>query len=248
MYVRRPRLLLGIGALFLPLAVAISGVQWLLWRAIDLLGALTGQGAGTFAYLAVVVGTALALTGLALVQAATTCALVELDAGRRVTAVHAYRLALGRYRPLFGGIAIFVGAWVVLSSTLVLLPFAIWLAIRWSLLAPVVEMEGHRHGAGALHRSGRLVRGRWFRVGSLVGVSAVVALLTGPLLGAALIFVSNSSLALLNVVAGVVYALTLPFVALVTAYTYFDARTRVELDEVASPTELPAQIELGRPT
>jgi len=50
--------------------------------------------------------------------------------------------------------------------------------------------------------------------------------------------------ALLNLVAGVVYALALPFVALVTAYVYFDARTRGEL-EPAQPSELPAEIELS---
>ena len=49
--------------------------------------------------------------------------------------------------------------------------------------------------------------------------------------------------ALVNIVAGVVYALSLPFVALVTAYVYFDARTRGEL-EPAQPSELPAEIEL----
>jgi hypothetical protein len=245
LYVGEPALLLGIGALFLPVAVLNGALQWLVWRAIDLAGVVTGQGAGAFAYLAVLIGTALTLTTLGLVQAATACALVELDAGRRVSPVGAYRLAARRARPLLGGIGIFVVAWVALSSTLVLLPVAVWLAVRWSLLAPVVELEAEPRGLGALRRSGALVRGRWLRVGSLVGVGTAAALLAGPLLGALLIFVSNSSLALLNVVAGVVYALALPFVALVTAYVYLDARTRAELDAVESPRELPAQIEIG---
>ena len=67
-------------------------------------------------------------------------------------------------------------------------------------------------------------------MGSLVGLSAAIALVAGPLLGALLIFVTDAPLALLNIVAGVVYALALPFVALVTAYVYFDARTRDELE------------------
>jgi hypothetical protein len=41
-----------------------------------------------------------------------------------------------------------------------------------------------------------------------------------------------------------VYALTMPFVALVTAYMYFDARTRHELEPADEPDELPAEIEL----
>jgi hypothetical protein len=120
---------------------------------------------------------------------------------------------------------------------------AIWLAVRWCLVAPVVELDGRRPFP-SLRRSGELVRRRWIRVGSLVGVSAAVALIAGPLLGAILIFLTNAPLALLNVFAGLVYALAMPFVALVTGYVYFDARARVELEPVEHLSELPAEIQL----
>ena len=73
-----------------------------------------------------------------------------------------------------------------------------------------------------------------------------VAIAAGPLIGVALIFLTNAPLALLNVVAGAVYALAMPLVALVTAYAYFDVRSRHELEPVDHPDELPAEIELGR--
>ncbi len=142
---------------------------------------------------------------------------------------------------MLGAIAIFVAALVVLTTSVVGIPIAVWLAVRWSLLAPVVELEDRRPYE-ALRRSGELVRGRWLRVGSLVGVGGLVALAAGPLIGALLIFVSNSSLAVLNLVAGVVYAIALPFVALVTAYVYFDARARLELEPRDARTELPAEV------
>ena len=50
-------------------------------------------------------------------------------------------MALGRFRPLLGAIGLFVLVWVVLTTTAFLIPVAIWLAIRWCLLAPVVEVE-----------------------------------------------------------------------------------------------------------
>jgi hypothetical protein len=246
MYVSRPRLFIGLGLLLIPVTILITLTQWLLGIAIDLVGVLTGSGAGLFAYLALVIGTTLTLLAFALVQAATACALVELDAGRKIDASLAYRLALRRARPLLRAVGIFVLVWVALSTTGFLLPVAIWLAVRWSLLAPAVELE-ELTGLGALRRSAELVRGRWLRVASLVGRGALVALAAGPLIGALLIFVSASSLAILNLVAGVVYAIALPFVAIVTAYVYFDARARLELEPREEVDELPAEIALDAP-
>ena len=230
--------------LLIPITIVTTFVQWLLFRLVDLLGVVTGQGAGTFAILALAIGTAITLLGLGLVQAATACALVEIDEGRPIGPVQAYRIALRRIRPLLRAIVLFVVAWVGLTMTTFLIPVAIWLAVRWCLLAPIVELEDAlgRVGAAA-ERSPRpwpldshgLARRRERRV----------ALAAGPLLGVALIFTTNMPLALLNVVAGVVYALALPFVALVTAYVYFDARARGELEPADERRELPAEIELS---
>ena len=243
MYVKQPRLFLGLGLLLIPIALITTLLQWLLLSGIDLLGSVTGELAGLFAYVAIVVGATLTLLGLALVMAATSCALVELDAGRPVGPTMAYRLAFRRIRPLLRAVAIFVVMWVALTSTGVLIPVALWFAVRWALLAPVAELED-RGGRHALRRSAELVRGRWLRVGSLVVLGGLLALVSGPLVGALLIFASNSSLALLNLVAGIVYAVALPFVALVTSYVYFDARTRHELEPRETVDELPAEIAL----
>jgi hypothetical protein len=194
----------------------------------------------------VVAGTTVTLLGAVLVQAATTCALVQIDGGRPVGPIDAYRLAFTKLRPLLGGLALAVAACVVLGATGILLPVAVWLAVRWALLAQTVELED-RSAVEGLRRSAELVRGRWIRVASVVGIGAVLALAAGPLLGAVLILVTSVPLALLNIVSGIVYALAMPFVALTTAYVYFDARARAELeprDTPAAPAELPAEIDL----
>ncbi len=244
MYVKRPGLFLGLGVLLVPIAFAITLVQWLLLEGIDLVGVVTGEAAGSWALLAAIVGLTLTLLGLGLVQAAAACALVELDAGRPIGAVGAYRLAWQHIRPLLGAIALWVAVWVVLTATVFLIPVAVWLAVRWALVAPVVVLEGRRRPLPALRRSGELVRHRWIRVASLVGVSGALALLLGPLFGAILIFVSDVPLAFLNIVAGLVYALAMPFVALVTGYVYFDGRARFELEPKVRVSELPAEIQL----
>jgi hypothetical protein len=245
MYLTHARLVLGIGIVLIPLGFVISVVQAALlgglgWAGVD----TTGEGA--LVLVVVTIGLTLALLGLALVQAATARALVELDRGREIGPVDAYRLAFRPPGPLVRALVVAVAFWVVLNATVVLAPVAIWLAVRWSLLAPIAELEP-RSGRATLRRSGRLVRGHWLRVASLVGAGATLALVAGPLLGAVLIIVTDAPLALLNVVAGVVYALAMPFVALVTAYVYFDLRTRLELEREEEPEELPAEIELWTP-
>lgn len=243
MYVRRPRVFLGIGLVLVPVLVLMTLLQWLALEGLSAIGIVTtGESAGGSAFFALVIGTSFALLGLGLVQAATTSALVEIDAGRDVSAVEAYRTIWLRVRPLLRAVLLFVLVWVALTAVPILIPVAVLFAVRWCLAAPVVEV-GSVGGARALRRSRELVRGRWFRTGSLVGLSAAIALISGPLLGALLIFVADVPLAWLNVVAGVVYAASLPFVGLVTAYAYFDARVRAEL-ELAPPSELPAEIVL----
>lgn len=72
----------------------------------------------------------------------------------------------------------------------------------------------------------------------------MLALAAGPLAGAVLIRATDAPLSLVNVVAGGVYALTMPFVALITSYTYFDARARNELEKEIELRELPAEFDL----
>ena len=244
MYVGRAPLFLGIGLLLIPTAMVTAALQTLLFGGFRLLGIDTGgESAGALVLVVVGIGTILTLLGLALVQAATTCALVELDAGRPIGPLRAYRIALTRIRPLVGALAIAVAAWAALSATVVLIPVAVWLVVRWALFAQVVELED-RKAVPAVRRSAELVRGGWFRVASLVGVGAALAVLAGPFLGALLILITSAPPAWLNLVSGIVHALALPFVALTTCYVYFDARTRHELEAADEPRELPAEIQL----
>jgi len=245
MYIRRLPLFLGIGVLLIPIALLTALVQSLVVGAFGLAGVdADGETAGALALFLLVIGTTLTLVGFALVQAATACALVEIDKGGSIGPVEAYRRALSRIRPGLGALGLAVAVWVALTATGILLPVAIWFAVRWALFAQVVELE-NRSTIDALRRSAQLVRGHWLRVASLVGLGAVLALGAGPLIGALLILLTNAPLPLLNVVAGVIYSIAVPFVAITTTYVYMDARTRVELKPTEELHELPAEIQLS---
>ena len=217
MYVTRWRLFLGIGVLFLPISLLITVLQAGVLGASSIAGIEDeGQAAGAFALIVVAIGTALTVLGITLVQAATAHALLEIDEGREVGPLGAYRMAAVHTMGLLGAIVIAVVAVTLLGSFILLLPVAIWLAVRWALIAPVVALEG-RGTASALARSYRLVRGKWLKVASLTIASGAVVVIAGPLIGTGLILATNLPLSLLNVVAGVVYMVTMPFVALTTA-------------------------------
>ena len=243
MYRLRPRLFLGIGLVVIPISLVITGLQILLFSATSLVGVdPNGEGGGFRVGLGVWLGTVLTLLALALVQAACARAMVEIDAGRRVGLRALYRLAFDSSWELLGALAVAVGVVTVLSVSVFLLPIAIWLAVRWALLVPAVELE-EQSALGALRRSGRLVRLQWLKVGTLVVVAGALAIVAGPLLGALLILLIDAPFGFVNVLAGLVYAVAMPFVGIATTYVYYDTLVREHLDErEPAPKELPAEI------
>ena len=245
MYAKRLTLFLGIGLVLLPISLLVTLLQAVVIRASSIAGVSTdGESGGFLVFLVFVIGTALTLLGLSLVIAATGRALVEIDHGRPIGPFGAYRLAFDSARPLLGAVLIAVTAISVLVSSVVLVPIAIWLAVRWALAIFAVELEGCS-AIDALRRSRRLVRRHWLKVASLTVLGTGLALVLGPLIGALLIVLTNAPLSVLNLVAGVVNAVTMPFVALTTAYVYFDARARYELEPADEPDELPAEFQLS---
>jgi hypothetical protein len=231
MYFGHLVLFIGIGSILLPVSLVDALLQAILLHASSFAGIeAQGEGEGVLAFFVVVLGTALTLLGIAFVMAASVRALAELDAGRRPSPVRAYRAAFRSVRPLLAALVAAAVIVTLLVSTIVLLPIAIALVIRWALIVPVTELEDPS-GLGALRRSGRLVGRRWPKVSFLTVLSLVLVLLAGPLLGTLLVLVTSLSLTVVNVVAGVVYAVLMPCVAITTAYVYFDMRVREELVE-----------------
>ena len=245
MYTRRIGLFIGIGVLLIPVALLVTVLQALVLHASSILGVQTGgENNGLVALLVLAIGTALTLLGLGLVQAACARALVEIDHGRTINAVRAYRLAADSVRPLFAALLVASVAVSILASSFFLLPVAVWVAGRWALIAPAIELE-QLSAARALRRSGRLVRRRWLKVTSLIVLGGALVIIVGPLIGVLLILTTNTPFWLVNVIAGVVYAVAMPFVAITTAYVYFDTRARYELEAKTDASQLPAEFELA---
>ena len=244
-YVAKPGLMLGIGVLFIPITLLTTLLQALVVHGTNTLGLQTGgRTSGLLGFFVLAIGTALTLLGLGFAQAATARALVELDQGRKVGPLRAYVLAADSIRPLLGALLIATTVVSLLVSSIYLIPIAVWLAGRWALIAPSIELEELGALAG-LRRSRLLVRGAWLKVASLIVVGAALSIASRPVVGALLILATSAPFWLVNVIAGLIYTVTMPLVAITTAYVYFDRRVADELAEPTSTTQLPAEIELS---
>lgn len=245
MYGQRLLLFVGIGLVLVPISLLTTLVQTGILHATNILGVQTGgESSGFLAFIGLAIGTALTLFGLGLVQAATACALVEIDEGRRVGPLRAYALAADSAVPLLGALVIAAGVISLLASSIFLIPLAVLLAGRWALIAPAIELE-RASAFGALRRSGRLVGRKWLKVSSLIVLGGALVLVAGPMVGVLLILLTDIPFWLVNVVAGIVYAVTMPLTAVITVYVYVDRRVRAEVAPTADRGKLPAEVELS---
>jgi hypothetical protein len=245
MYRSHPRLFLGIGLLFVPVAVVVALLQYLLFRVFAFLPLVQTVGVSnvSVAGLAFSVGLLFTVIALTFVQAATAAAMAAVDRGEPVTPLGAYRKAVPSLPALVGWVLLAALVVVLFDLTILGIPIAVWLIVRWSLLAQVVQLDGQRH-PGPLRRSAALVRGHWFRVAVFTVVVAGVGLLLGPVIGGLLLLATNAAFNVVNLVTGLVYTVTMPFVAIATTYLYYDLEVRsvVAAREVPVGAELPAEI------
>ena len=205
-----------------------------------------GEEGTVLALLAGLLGYLLLGIATVLVLAATMAALMEIDAERRVGVGRAYRLALARWRPLVVAFLTASLVLAVLSVTIVLAPVALVLAVLWALFVAVVQLEGSS-GRGALRRSAQLVRHQIVRIAFLLLVSTLLASVIGAVLGTLVILLTGAPFWLANAVAGITYAVLLPYVGLTMAYAYFDSRVTIVMGSRGAPEEVLAA-ELPEPS
>jgi hypothetical protein len=252
MYFGHLRLFLGVGLLFIPLGLLITGIQYLIFRVGALNGLVNSAGSTNAVVdsLAIALGLVFTIFGLAVVNAVTAVAMVDIDAGRRASARAAYRKALPRLSPLLGVALIAALSIALVSLTSIGVLLAIWLLVRWAFLAQAVVLD-KTSGLAGLHRSAQLVRGNWWRVAALLLFVTVIALLLGPLVGVLLLFATSASFNFINLVSGAVFVFVLPYAAIASTYMYFDLRVAKHREEEANeagdvlPVEVPPSAALA---
>jgi hypothetical protein len=130
-----------------------------------------------------------------------------------------------------------VGTPLFLALTVVGLPVAVWYLGRTAVAVPACVVQGL--GARAsVRRSKQLVGRHFWRVSALTTLTVAAALFVGPLAGAIVLLTTDLPLLLVNAVAMVVSAASMPFVGIVLTLLFLDLRCR-EHEPAASPAPAP---------
>jgi hypothetical protein len=218
---------IGIGLVFIPVAVVAGGAQWVLFHLTSIKDfvALDGRlGAGTV-FLAILIGDIGAVIAAAAVTAAVAVSLRELDAGRRITPLEAYARAARNARGLGGATALQFFISLLLVLTVVGIPLAIYLFVRTSLYAQDCVLQ-HNTAVGSLQGSRQLTRGHWWRTFGFTAVVDVLAIVSGPILGVLVLLLTSRSLTFIDVTGSIIYALVVPYAAIALTLFYFDLGAR----------------------
>ncbi len=156
------------------------------------------------------------------------------------------RFALRRL-PALLWLEILTGVLLALAFVAIVIP-GIWLYAAWSVATPALLIEGRR-GWGALLRSFRLVRGRWWPTAGVLIVSELMAVILGGAIQALLVgvFLAGGSVVVValtvSLAAGIGAILTRPFVSTMRTVLYYDLRVRKEgydLELLAEQLGIPA--------
>jgi hypothetical protein len=222
------RLMLGIGLVFVPLSALAALAQALLFR-------LTGLGslvdvvesdhvAG--GVIALALGEVATIVASVLAAAAVAVALGRIAEGDPPSGLAAYRGTAPHLRALaWLWLRIIVVA-ALLAITIVGIPVAIVYLVRKAVVTQACVLEG-LGAAASLRRSSELVRRHGVRVLAIAALVNVTAFLLGPIIGVLFLFLTSSSLAVIDLISSLVYVAVVPYAAVSITLLFYDLRRRL---------------------
>lgn len=242
-YARFPRLFLGIAFAFIPVSIVLALLQgWLLSvPPLDRLHWLLNANQVSHLLLGLLVGGLASFAVYLFVVSGAVAAVRLIDAGAHPGIRESYRNAmlgapgvlLARGRTLL--------ALGLLGFSIVGLPVAVWLAVRWYFVEEAVLLD-HESQWRAPGTSSRLVSGQWFRALGRVLSFGVLGALAGPVFAVTALVATDANPALVNVLAGFLHMAVLPFAAVGLCLAYCDLQVRAEerpIPAATPPSSLP---------
>ena len=163
---------------------------------------------------------------LGLTIAATAIAASSLRLGmERIGTMGAYQRAVHHARPLAGVLLRVVGIPLLLATTIVGLPIAVWYLGRTAIAVPACVLED-LDARAAVRRSKQLVGRHFWRISALTTLAVAAALFVGPLVGAVVLLETNLPVLLANLIGVGVSAALMPVVGITITLLFLDLRVR----------------------
>ena len=148
-----------------------------------------------------------------------------LDQDRDSGVVASYRLMFSRFwRIVLGQLAV-TALTALIALTVIGIPIAIRKYVDWQFVQQEIIFN-NRSIREAMRESSNTVRGKWWWTVTVVAFFWVIGVAVGPILTFALIF-ANYSLIVVNLIASIVYAILVPYVASGRTLLYFDLEKRL---------------------
>jgi hypothetical protein len=162
---------------------------------------------------------------LFLIASPFVVAIRRIEAGEQTVPWTIIREVIPLVPRLFLAEILGLGAVFLLAITVIGLPYGIKKAVDWTFAGQEIVFE-RKKARAALAASTNHVRGRWWGIAAVDLALFVIGALVGPLLGAALIILTDAPLWTVNFTGLLVFGLTLPYMAIVLTLMYLDPRQK----------------------
>ena len=165
------------------------------------------------------------LAYLALLWASTTV-VARLDRGEDTGAAEALSDLLVRLPRVLAARVVLMVAVVLLSLTIIGVPLALWLAVRWAFAEQAVLLD-RRSVFQALRASAELTsRDWWWSAAAVLGLGFVGLVAASAVGVIAILFLKSMPLVYVNLFTSIVFVAVVPFVAIAMSLVYFDLQAR----------------------
>ncbi|MCA9832362.1 MAG: hypothetical protein KC435_00280 [Thermomicrobiales bacterium] len=222
MYKREWKLFIGIGLMSIPIGIIFNGIQQFLIRHDPLKFIVnyldnTGGAALTAVFM---VGGIQQLAMVLVISPAILVAAKSVMEGNPVTVMEAYRRAFRFTGPVAIAVLIALLVLVPLVLLTILVPFAIWYAVRGHFFMQSMVFGHSSTPRGSFRQSFRTVKGHWWKIGFSLLVFDLLAVLPGILIGFGLLTIGRTAVGFANGISSLLYALLIPLSVLSVTILY----------------------------
>jgi len=228
------RTFLGIGMLAVPIGIVFNIVLLLLDKLPPFEWMLNffDDSAGGNLTLAAVVGGAQQAAMTLIIVPAVLVAMKDIREGMTPGVWRSYRYGLTYFPPMLSALAIYIITLGAASISLLLIPVAIYVAVRWLFYPQAVVLDDEKPGWNGLRRSWIVTKGQWLlTLGSTIGF-LILALVPGPLIGVVILIFGGSRVQFANLASSFLYGLLLPLAYIGLTMVY----RRLKGEQIIEPT------------